>query len=156
MRLKKHSDYALRVLIFLALRKVEVTTIKDIAQVFDISHNHLMKVVQGLGQLGHVKTVRGHKGGIWLGRPANEIYLGAVLRQVGEENELAECFADPSLCRLDALCRLKHVLFQAHEAFFKVLDQVSLADILDQPAAMKALLDGDFSQAPFLAKPLAG
>jgi len=140
MRLKKQSDYALRVLMYLAANNREISTVKDIALFFDISQNHLMKVVQGLSHLGYVRTVRGKNGGIWLDQPTEAINIGAVLRQVGEENELAECFVEHSQCRIERVCKLKQILRQANDAFFAVLDEFSLADILASPSTLEALL----------------
>ena len=53
MRLTNYSDYSLRVLIFLALKKEgELSTIKEIAETYQISKNHLMKIIHDLGKLG--------------------------------------------------------------------------------------------------------
>jgi len=140
MRFKKQSDYALRVLMYLATVQGDSTTIKEIAQSFGISQNHLMKVVQSLRQSGFVKTQRGNKGGIRLGQPAEQIKIGQVLRKVGEQNELAECFIQVGHCKIDRICQLKPALAKANDAFFEVLDGYSLADILGSPRAMSDLL----------------
>jgi len=140
MRLKKHTDYALRVLMFLSAKGNDPTTIKEIAQTFEVSQNHLMKVVQQLGQLGYVHTLRGKNGGLWLGKPADQIKIGKVLRDTGEANELAECFVNKDSCRITPVCQLKHVFDEANQAFFKVLDGYSLADILEQPGRLQAML----------------
>ena len=65
MRLTNYTDYALRVLIFLALKKEdELSTIKEIAETYQISKNHLMKIIHDLGKLGFIDTIRGRNGGI--------------------------------------------------------------------------------------------
>ena len=58
MRLTLHTDFALRVLIQVALNEGELTTINDIAKSSDISKNHLMKLVNDLSQKGYLDTVR--------------------------------------------------------------------------------------------------
>lgn len=50
MHLTRFTDYSIRVLIFLAVKGEERSTINEIAETFDISRNHLMKVVQELSQ----------------------------------------------------------------------------------------------------------
>ena len=59
MQLTLYTDYSLRVLVYLGVRPDEVCTITDIARDYDISRNHLVKVVHNLGLLGYIKTVRG-------------------------------------------------------------------------------------------------
>lgn len=143
MRLKKQSDYALRVLIYLNLNPEAPATVKEIADSFDISQNHLTKVVQSLRKLSYVHTVRGHNGGIWLAQPAESIKLGEVLRRLGEDGEVAECFILEGNCKISRLCNLKHVLSEAAESFFQVLDRYTLADIAQEPKAMAALLNAE-------------
>ena len=80
MRMTVLSDYSLRVLMYLAVRRERLVTIQEIANAYKISENHLMKVVHGLSKSGFVETVRGRGGGMRLGRPPEEITIGAVLR----------------------------------------------------------------------------
>ena len=133
MRLTTYTDYAFRTLIFLALQKEtdKGCTIQDLADSYGISRNHLMKVVQQLGQLGYVETTRGRGGGIRLGKPADEIRLGDVVRQTEEDMNLVECFnpAD-NLCTISRACRLRGVLAEALAAWLAVLDQYTLADLV--------------------------
>jgi len=138
MRLTVHSDYSLRVLIFLAARNGEMSTIPEIAEAYGISRAHLMKVVHELGRLGYVETTRGRHGGLSLGRPPESIRIGEVLRQTEESLALVECFSKARPgdgCRIDGACRLKGVLAEAMRAFFAVLDDHTLADIVGARAA---------------------
>ena len=69
MRFTRYTDYALRVLMYLGLKAPgELATIKEIGERYDISRNHLMKVVHRLGQEGYVETLRGRQGGLRLAR----------------------------------------------------------------------------------------
>jgi len=138
MRLTVHSDYSLRVLIFLAARRGEMSTIPEIARAYGISRAHLMKVVHELGRLGYVETTRGRHGGLTLGRAPESIRVGEVLRQTEETLALVECFSKASPgdgCRIDGACRLKGALAEAMRAFFGVLDDYTLADIVGARSA---------------------
>jgi len=130
MQLTKFSDYSLRVLIFLARRPSTHTTIRDIADAHDISENHLMKVVHQLAKRGYVKTVRGKGGGISLARPAPEISIGAIVRDV-EPLTPAECFVPgyDASCKLYPNCGLRGALRAAQSAFLATLDGYHLSDI---------------------------
>lgn len=130
MQLTKFSDYSLRVLIFLARQPLTHTTIRDIADAHGISENHLMKVVHQLAKRGYVKTVRGKGGGISLARPATEISIGAIIRNV-EPLTPAECFVPDydASCRLYPNCGLRGALQAAQSAFLTTLDRYVLSDI---------------------------
>lgn len=141
MQLSAYSDYSLRVLMHAALRSPERVTVDEVAETFGISRHHLVKVVHDLGLNGHLKTHRGMGGGFTLGRPAEEIRLGDIVR-LGEETEtVVECTdREDCQCRLFPACRLKEALDEAAAAFFAVLDDYSLADLLKQPSKMRTAL----------------
>jgi Rrf2 family transcriptional regulator, nitric oxide-sensitive transcriptional repressor len=130
MRLTRYTDYSLRVLIYLGLRPERLSSIREIAVAYGISESHLMKVVQALGQCGYVATLRGRGGGLKLAKSASEIGVGEVVRRTEDDVALADCFAPGQECRIDSSCRLQHLLKEALEAFFAVLDQYTIADLL--------------------------
>jgi Rrf2 family nitric oxide-sensitive transcriptional repressor len=125
MRLTRYTDYSLRVLMFVAARDGEVSTIAQIAGAYGISRDHLMKVAQELGQAGYLRTVRGRSGGLLLARPAAEIRIGDVVRRMEGDCELADC----GTCVIAPVCVLAGTLDRALAAFMAVLDATTLADI---------------------------
>lgn len=133
MRLTRHCDYSLRVLMYLALRPDRAATIDEISGAYGISRAHLMKVVHGLGRAGFVETLRGRGGGLRLAREAGEIRIGDVVRQTEEKMDLVECFdPDPSACRIESCCGLSRVLAEALDAFLERLDRHTLADLVSR------------------------
>ena len=129
MQLNHFSDYALRVLMYVARNASGTVTIAEIAHVHGISENHLMKVVNRLATLKYLTTVRGRGGGIKLGRAAEDISIGSVVREL-EPLAIVECMSiEGGDCRLAPSCALSAVLDSALHAFLKTLDQYSLADI---------------------------
>ncbi len=136
MRLTRHTDYALRVLITLATHPLEFSSIAEISRAFGISQNHLMKVVQHLAAGGFVETVRGRNGGLRLATPAEEINVGAVVRHTEESFDLVECAS----CVIAPACGLTGVLDEALAAFMAVLDRYSLADLVVRRRKLAGLL----------------
>lgn len=132
MNLKKYTDYALRVLIFTAMKPdKELSSIKEISESFNISSHHLGKIVYELNKLNYIETIRGRYGGIRLAKPAEEINLGEVVRQFENDFELLECFnKEGNHCVISPSCELKHVLYKALQAFFEVLDQYTIKDLV--------------------------
>lgn len=130
MHLTLHSDYALRVLMYLGLRGQQMASIQEIATAYRISAHHLTKVVQRLGRGGFVTTVRGRGGGLRLAMPPEEIRIGNVFRCTEEDLALVGCFADPRACAIAGVCRLQPLLGEALGAFLTVLDGATLADLI--------------------------
>jgi len=141
MQLTRYTDYSLRVLMYLAHKNGELATISEISVAYRISENHLMKIVHGLGKLGYITTLRGKGGGSKLARPAKEINLGEVVRNTEETLSVVECLAEHYAggCRLLPSCRLKGVLQDARDAFFRHLDQFSIKDLVGKRAAFVPL-----------------
>ncbi|RKT62962.1 BadM/Rrf2 family transcriptional regulator [Azonexus fungiphilus] len=133
MRLSSFSDYSLRVLMYLGVHAERLVTIGEIAEAYGISANHLTKVVHQLGRLGYLETLRGKGGGIRLGRPAGEIRLGELIRQVEGDWALVECFATGGNCQIHGACRLPPILDEALAAMFAALDRHTLAELLVRP-----------------------
>ncbi len=131
MQLTLFSDYSLRVLIFLSLRRNEVVTINEISDAYGISRNHLLKVVHNLSLQGFIKSSRGQAGGLWLERQPEEINVGEVLRNTESNFDLVECFdASNNTCPIAGLCVLQTVMGRAVKQFLAEFDKYTLADLI--------------------------
>jgi Rrf2 family nitric oxide-sensitive transcriptional repressor len=151
MRLTRHTDYALRLLMLLAAEPEAIHTIDEAARRYRVSRHHLMKVTQTLIKAGFVNGARGRGGGLRLHRPAASINLGAVVRATEENLDLVECF-DPETdaCVLTPACGLKAPLREGLKAFLAVLDGYSLADLVKGPTTQRirrVLADAPAAQA---------
>ncbi|WP_339864189.1 Rrf2 family transcriptional regulator [Paremcibacter congregatus] len=130
MKLTAFTDYSLRLMMYVAVHDERLVSIKEVSEVFDISRNHLMKIVHELGKGGYLQTVRGKNGGFRLGRPAAEINVGQLVRYTEEDMSIVECFSqETSNCKIAASCKLSIALSQALKAFLTVLDGYTLADL---------------------------
>ena len=132
MRLTNYTDYSLRVLIYLATKPSgELSNIKEIADSYNISKNHLMKVTFELGKMNVIETIRGRNGGIRLAHSPEDINIGQIVRSTEEDFRLVECFDDDqNQCIISPACGLKHVLNKALQAYLTVLDQYTLSDLV--------------------------
>ncbi|MEI7713543.1 MAG: Rrf2 family transcriptional regulator [Rhodospirillales bacterium] len=143
MRLTAYTDYTLRTLMYLAVQPEQAATIAGIAATYGISEAHLTKIVHQLGLSGEVATTRGRGGGLRLGKPAEAINLGAVVRRTEPDMDLVPCFGDSGGCAIDEACVLSGVLRAALDAFLAVLDRYSLADLVAPRRHLSALLHLD-------------
>ena len=148
MRLTHLSDYSLRVLMYAGAMPVPIGDNPRDREGYGISENHLMKVVHGLARQGYIETVRGRGGGIRLARPAAEISVGSVIRAMEDDFALVECFRTGNTCRITPVCRLRGALQQALDAYFEVLDNWTLAELVAKPAAILGQLGCSLNSAP--------
>lgn len=135
MRLTLHTDYALRVLVYVGLREGRLVTIGEIADCFGISKNHLTKVVHQLGKIGYLETIRGKCGGVRLQYPPDQVRLGEFVRSTEGDFALTRCLREddeeePIPCRLDHGCVARRAIAEGVSSFFAVLDRYTLADML--------------------------
>jgi Rrf2 family nitric oxide-sensitive transcriptional repressor len=135
-----HTDFALRLLMLLALEPDTLHTIEEVATRYHISKNHLMKVAQTLVQKGFVESVRGRSGGLRLAKSAERINLAAVVRTTEDSLTLVECFdRETNTCLVAPACGLRGPLDEALAAFFGVLNKYSLADLIANPATYRRM-----------------
>ena len=130
MNLTRYTDYSLRVLIYLAVNNNQQAKISDIAESYQISKNHLMKIVQDLNIRGYLLAIRGKNGGLRLNRPPSEINIGSLVRELEDASKLIECFGEQNQCVITPSCQLKHIFAEAQENFFATLDQYTLLDLI--------------------------
>jgi len=130
LRLTQHTDFSIRVLIFLGVHSDRRCTIQEIAHGYDISRNHLMKVVQKLAAAGYVASVRGSGGGLTLPRDPKDINLGDVVRRMEPDFGMVECMREDNDCVITPACKLPPVLAEATRAYLDVISRYTLADLL--------------------------
>ena len=140
MRLTAYTDYTLRTLMYVALQPERAATIAEIAATYRISEAHLTKIVHQLGLTGEITTARGRGGGLRLGRPAETINIGAVVRRSEPDMELVACFGGSGDCPIEGACVLTGALREALDAFLAVLDRYTLADLIAPSQRLAALL----------------
>lgn len=139
MRINRYTDYAYRVLMYLAVNNRERATMAAIAGYYEISHEHLRKVVHQLSTLGYINTYTGKGGGMDLKKAPAKINLGKVFAEFEGNSPLIDCHeAD---CPLQASCKLNHVLAKAQRAFFDEVKQHTLADLLSNTRMATILVD---------------
>ncbi len=151
MRLTVYSDYALRLMMYLGLRKSgSLSTIDDVAAAYGISKAHLMKITHELGKKGLVETVRGRQGGMRLAQDPSSISVGDIVRACEPDFALVPCMEAEggNTCAVLPACILKRALATAASAFLDVLDGYTLADLVGPTTALRQLLGIENSGTP--------
>ncbi len=129
MQLTVFTDYGLRSLMYLAAHPERLCSVKEIAEHYGISRNHLVKVVHRLAQLEYIVSTKGKGGGIRLAGDPKSLKLGDLVRVLEPNMNMVECFdRETNTCRIVSGCQLKHFLFDASQAFIDHLNKHTLAD----------------------------
>ena len=130
MRLTTMTDYAMRLLMYVAQQPDRLCTIAEVAKAYDISETHLMKITHQLGLKGWLETVRGKGGGMRLAAAPADISLGEVVRSMEPDFYLVECLTRDTTCSLAGQCKLTGIMSGALQSMMQYLDAYTLADLL--------------------------
>lgn len=149
MKLTLFTDYSMRVLLYLAAEPDRLHSIAEVARAYGISHNHLMKVVNQLARSGYIESVRGRSGGVRLGKPAETINIGALVRHTEDNLALVDCGS----CVIAPACGMTSVLREAMTAFLTVLDRYTLADLMSRGTDFNLLFDSPPADTPSITGP---
>lgn len=149
MQLTRYTDYAMRVLLHVGARaEGDLSSVAEIAEVYGISKDHLKKVVQDLSHAGLLMAVRGRNGGLKLGKPADDITIGEIVRRTETGFNLVDC----SSCLVAPACTLPRIFQEGVQAFLAVMDRYTIADVLHRKAELRGLFDGARSLADAMSK----
>lgn len=148
MQLTTHTDYALRLLIYLMANGARNVSTREVAEAYGISLNHLTKVAKSLTRAGWIVAARGGGGGLMLAPHTPEAKIGEIVRYTETNSDIAECFNVPrNTCPITHACHLKPVLYRARKAFFEVLDSVTVRDVSRNPEELGAIFVAKKPQA---------
>ena len=107
MRLTRYTDFAIRVMLYLAAHEDRLCSIGEIAEAHGISQNHLMKVASDLAGSAYVQSLRGRSGGLRLARPADQINIGHMIRHTEGKVDLVGCGECPLAPACGMVCVFK-------------------------------------------------
>jgi Rrf2 family nitric oxide-sensitive transcriptional repressor len=130
MHLTRHTDYGMRILIYIALLpKNEKASIDTISALYDISRNNVNKIVHQLGKAKIIETQRGKGGGFYLKLAPENIKIGDMIILMENSLEIVNC--ETQQCRILPVCKLKGILNEAKKSFIDTLNKYTLADLME-------------------------
>jgi Rrf2 family transcriptional regulator, nitric oxide-sensitive transcriptional repressor len=140
VRLTVHADYALRVLMYLAVAPGRRASVREIAEAFHISQHHLSKVAQRLVRTGMLTSSSGRNGGLELAVEPREITLGAIVRAAEDDMAVVECLGHTRYCRVAGVCGARSIFSDAVDAFMATLDGETLETVLRNREGVRGAL----------------
>lgn len=140
MKLSTRTRYGVRAILELAANQNGgPMQIKAIAQKQDISAKYLEQLMAVLKSAGFVRSVRGAKGGYILAKPTNQIKLSDVFNVLEGPVTTVECLENENSCKRAADCVTRQVWAEVQQAIEKVLQSMTLQDLVDRTKDKRAL-----------------
>ncbi len=139
MQITKYADYSLRVLIFLAINPNSIIPMREIADFYDISMEHLRKVVHQLASIGYIDSQKGRNGGLSLRLRPDHIHIGHVLQSMEKTKKIVDCTSKVP-CQFTPNCKLEKVLVEAQSAFYATLNNYTLEDVIGSSQMVEKVL----------------
>ncbi|MDS0527756.1 Rrf2 family transcriptional regulator [Clostridium sp. SHJSY1] len=130
MNLSKFSDYAFRILIYLAENQEKLCTVEELASSLGVSEHHIKKIVHHLAKTEYITSTKGRNGGLKLGMEPKDINLGKILIITEENLNVSECFSSAKHGCNYSTCKFKSILGEALNAFIDEVSKHTLQDIL--------------------------
>jgi Rrf2 family nitric oxide-sensitive transcriptional repressor len=148
VKVTHHTDYALRLLIYILTHPDDVVSARAVAELYGVSLNRMNKVSQHLVKLGLLKSTRGRGGWVKLSDVAREWRLGDLVRLLEPTGEIAQCEENSTVrpCRIAPVCHLRSIFAGGTMAFYNHLNGYKVEDLIAKNAnEMRVLLsDVDF------------
>ncbi len=142
LRISRRTDYAVRVMISLALHAEEGPyPVQEIAQEMLIPMPFVKRIVADLVQAGLIRSRRGNKGGLWLARNPEEISLLDIVEACDEPVEISPCIDDPDFCPLSSDCPVRQRWARVRVAIRRELGSVSIAQMARESASHEVRLN---------------
>jgi Rrf2 family protein len=143
MKLSTRGRYGTRALMELARRYGEgPVLLKDVAKKQEISLQYLERLMSPLAAAGLIHSTRGVRGGVWLAKPPQEIKLSRVIEAMEGPIVPVDCIGDPEVCNRSGLCASRDVWTEVQRAIYKVLDAITLADLVKRQERKEATGSG--------------
>ncbi|MGE0768613.1 MAG: Rrf2 family transcriptional regulator [Hyphomicrobiaceae bacterium] len=133
MRLNKSTSHAIRILIECARAQGDLVKVADLSTTLDLTMQNVFKIVHILSKNQLVAPARGRHGGVRLGRPADQIRMGDIVRAMEATDIEIDIEGSPKPSGRADVSGVNRVLDDALEAFVAVLNQHTLADMAGQP-----------------------
>lgn len=102
MQLNITTDYAIRIVIYLAIKN-NLSTAKEISENLFIPENYIMKIMKKLKDVGIIDTYNGIKGGYKLKKLAEDINLLDIIKTMEKTVKINKCLEEDKCCNKNAI-----------------------------------------------------
>lgn len=126
----RQVDYAIRMLIFMALNKDKKYTTDEVAEIIDIPRSFLPRIIASLSAKKIIFTYRGKNGGIKLAKDPSEISLMDVIEAIDGHVVVSPCLVDVDMCNFVDVCKLRRFWENLQNTVMNVLNNTKISDLI--------------------------
>jgi Rrf2 family protein len=138
MRISTRGRYSLEALLYLALLPVPkdseapggFASTRAIAKETGVPERYLEQLFISLRGEKIICGIRGPKGGYYIGKPADQITVGDIVRTVEGPMELVEC-TSAGVCPVEKNCQTRHTWSELYQTIHEFIDSMTLADLVE-------------------------
>lgn len=128
----RDTDYAIRALCFIAQRKNDKVSARELVKDLRVPKAFLRKILQILNKKGVLKSYKGQGGGFKLALPATRIFLLNLMKIFQGPLELNQCTFKRVVCRDVKLCLVKKKIDNIQRLVTQELNNISIAALVEK------------------------
>lgn len=129
MFISKTSEYALRILTYMALSNETLFSAKNLYEELTIPKRYLMRLLTDLSKSGFIEATRGRMGGYVFAKPLDTIYLSEIIDSVEGLESFEGCVLGNTVCPVDKPCAMHQIWEKPKQAFLETIKKTTLADL---------------------------
>jgi Rrf2 family protein len=126
MKLTKTSEYALRILAFMAKEPQQVYTAKYLVDTLHISDKYLRQLMTNLTKAGLIYSIQGREGGYAFAKKTSNIFLSDIIDSVEGISKYTGCILGFDHCSDDKPCVMHQAWTKARTQFIETFTKKTL------------------------------
>ena len=131
MQLKNSTDYAIRIVCYLAAQERMVST-SELSRKLNVSANYVPKIAKKLKNAKIVTACEGTNGGYMLAKQPENISLMEIISCVEETMAINRCLEEDRFCsrNLEDTCKIHKILLSLQNTYNNKLESVKVSDVI--------------------------
>ena len=131
MQLKNSTDYAIRIVCYLAAQERMVST-SELSRKLNVSANYVPKIAKKLKDAKIVNACEGINGGYMLAKQPENISLMEIISCVEETMAINRCLEEDRFCsrNLEDTCKIHKILLSLQNTYNNKLASVKVSDVI--------------------------
>jgi Rrf2 family protein len=134
MRFQITTDYAVRMLLFMAQREGQVSTAEVAAKELGITYSYFNKVAYKIRMAGFLESIQGPGGGYRISKNAADITLYDIVTVMEGDIRINRCLEEDGFCSRNAtqICPVHKTLEALQNQMIDTLKSVRISDLCDE------------------------
>lgn len=131
MKLTKTTDFALRLIVYLAENDT-THAMPFLSDQLHIPYNNLIKLVGKLAKAEIIETKQGKNGGVKLAKKAEAISFKDIIDTIDGPTTLSKCMSKDSSCELQTCCKIKPVISDIQDKINQILERTTIKNVIKE------------------------